>query len=48
MKKIFITRDIAESGIAMLKNAGYEVTVSSHERPLVKKELLKIFKKNRK
>jgi len=47
MKKIFITRDIAESGIAMLKNAGYEVTVSSHERPLVKKELLKIFKKNK-
>ena len=44
--KIFITRQIPELGIAMLREKGYEVEVSSKNRPLKKKELIKILKKN--
>lgn len=45
MKKVFITRQIPEVGIKMLIDKGYEVTVSKKDRPLEKKELLKILKK---
>lgn len=45
MKKVFITRRIPEIGIKMLADKGYEVTVSKKDRPLAKKELIKILKK---
>ncbi|MEN9613971.1 MAG: hypothetical protein RLZZ347_278 [Candidatus Parcubacteria bacterium] len=45
MKKVFITRRIPEVGIKMLTDRGYAVTVSAKDRPLEKKELLKILKK---
>jgi len=41
MKKVFITRRIPELGISMLKERGYDVTVSTKARPLTKKELIK-------
>lgn len=45
MQKVFITRQIPEVGIKMLTDKGYEVTVSKKDRPLEKKELMKILKK---
>lgn len=45
MKKVFITRQIPEVGIKMLADKGYEVTVSKKDRPLEKKELMKMLKK---
>ncbi len=40
MKKVFITRKIPENGITMLRDKGYEVDVSPHERPLTQEELI--------
>jgi glyoxylate reductase len=45
MKKIFITREIPEIGIKMLKDKGYEVDVSSEKHPLSQKQLIKYLKK---
>jgi glyoxylate reductase len=45
MKKVYITRQIPEVGIEMLKDKGYEVSINPKARPLTKKELLKILKK---
>lgn len=41
MKKIFITREIPEIGTKMLRDKGYEVDISSKNRPLTQKELIK-------
>ena len=46
MKKVFITRQIPEVGIKMLTDKGYQVTVSSKDRPLSKKEIIKALKKD--
>lgn len=40
MKKIFVTRRIPEVGIKLLQEKGYEVDISSEERPLTKVELI--------
>lgn len=45
MQKVFITREIPELGISMLKEKGYEVTVGSSKRPLQKSDIIKIIKK---
>ncbi len=44
--KIYITRKIPDLGIKMLTDKGYVVDVNSKDRPLSKKELIKILKKN--
>ena len=44
LKKVFVTRAIPEVGIDMLKNASFEVDVSPKNRPLTKKELIKVLK----
>ena len=41
MKKVFVTRKIAENGIALLREKGYQVDVSDRNRPLTEKELIK-------
>lgn len=41
MIKIFVTRKILDDGIEMLKNKGFYVEVSPHDRPLTREELLK-------
>jgi len=41
MKRIYITRQIPEVGIQMLRDKGYEVDVSPKDRPLSKRELMK-------
>lgn len=46
MIKIFVTRKIPESGLQKLRSAGFDVSISSKERPLTKKELIKEFAKN--
>ncbi len=38
--KVFITRKIPENGINLLREKGYEVDVSPHDRPLTKEELI--------
>ncbi len=43
-KTIYVTRRIPEIGIRMLKDKGYEVDVSSLDRPLTKDELVSILK----
>jgi len=40
MLKIYITRMVPESGIKMLKDKGYEITVNSEDRVLTKEELI--------
>lgn len=45
MKNVFITRRIPEIGIKMLVDKGYNVEISSKDRPLTKKELIKALKK---
>lgn len=45
--KIFVTRKIPDLGIEMLKAKGYEVEISSKDRPLSKKELIKALKKDK-
>lgn len=40
MAKVVVTRKIPGNGIKMLQDAGYEVVVSPHDRPLERQELL--------
>ncbi len=40
MPKVFVTRQIPDSGLAMLREKGYEVTVSPHDRVLTKDEII--------
>jgi glyoxylate reductase len=42
MKNIFVTRKILDVGIKMLTDKGYVVDVSPKDRPLTKKELIKL------
>jgi glyoxylate reductase len=44
-KKIFVTRNIPDKGLNMLRSKGYEVDVSPKDRPLEKKELIKFLNK---
>lgn len=44
--KIFITRNIPDAGINLLKEKGYEVVVSPHDRVLTKDELIAVVKAN--
>ena len=43
--KVYITRKIPDVGIEMLRNKGCDVEISPEDRPLSKKELIKILKK---
>lgn len=45
--KIFVTRQILDSGINLFKEKGYEVVVSPHDRVLIKEELIEFLKKDR-
>lgn len=40
MKRIFVTRKIMEEGIRLLREKGFHVEVSPHDRPLTREELL--------
>ena len=46
MKKIFVTRRIPENGLAMLREKGLSVDVSPKNRPLTKRELITILRKD--
>ncbi|TSC85212.1 MAG: Uncharacterized protein G01um101417_79 [Parcubacteria group bacterium Gr01-1014_17] len=45
MKKIFVTRRIPENGLALLRENDFAVDVSSKNRPLTKRELIKVLRK---
>lgn len=45
--KIFITRQIPDRGINLLKEKGYEITVSPQDRVLTKEELIEFLQKDR-
>ena len=45
--KILITRQIPDKGINLLKEKGYEITVSPHDRVLSKEELIEYLQKDR-
>lgn len=45
--KVFVTRQIPDSGINLLKEKGYEVVVSPHDRVLKKEELIEYLKKDK-
>ncbi len=45
MKKIFVTRQIPDNGIALLREKGFTVDISPKNRPLAKRELIKILRK---
>lgn len=45
MKKIYITRQIPNIGLKLLKDKGYEVDVNPKDRPLSQSELIKILKR---
>lgn len=45
--KIFITRQIPDRGINLLKERGYEIVISPHDRVLPKEELIECLKKDR-
>jgi len=47
MAKVYITRQIPDSGIKMLKNAGHEVVVSAKDGVLTKDELTSALKKDK-
>ena len=42
--KIFITREIPEAGILLLKKKGFEVSVYKKDKPISKNELIKAIK----
>lgn len=44
MTKIVVSRKIPGNGLKMLEEAGYEVVVSPHDRPLERSELLEMIK----
>lgn len=46
-KKVFVTRAIPEEGIKLLKEKGYKVAISPHDRVLTKEELMGFLKKDR-
>jgi len=46
-KKVFVTRQVPESGITMLKEKGYEVTVSTKDGVLTKDELIGYLQKGK-
>ncbi len=46
MKKVYITRKIPEVGIRMLMEKGYQVDINSKDRPLTKRELIKVLRRN--
>ena len=39
-ERVFVTRKIPGNGLTMLREAGFEVDVSSKDRPLSKQELI--------
>lgn len=43
--RIYVTREIPEIGIKMLKEKGYEVTVGEEKKPLSQKDIIKILHK---
>lgn len=43
--KVYITRQIPEEGIKALKDKGFEIEINKKDRPLTKKELIKILRK---
>jgi len=45
MKSVFVTRKIPEIGISMLRDKGYEVDISTVDRPLTKPELISVLQK---
>ncbi|PIR93598.1 D-glycerate dehydrogenase [Candidatus Falkowbacteria bacterium CG10_big_fil_rev_8_21_14_0_10_39_11] len=45
MKKVFVTRQIPDVGIKMLKQKGYQVKVSPYDRVIKKRELVRELKK---
>lgn len=45
--KILITRQIPDKGITLLKEKGYEIIISPHDRVLAKEELIEYLKKDR-
>ena len=45
MQRIYITREIPEIGIHMLRTKGYEVTVGKEKEPLSQKDIIKILYK---
>lgn len=45
MAKVYITRQIPEVGIKMLRDKGYEIDINTKDRPLTQAELIKILKK---
>ena len=46
-KHIFITRQIPEEGINLLKEKGYKLTISKSKRPFAKHELVKLISKKK-
>lgn len=44
-KKIYVTRQIPENGLKMLRDAGYEIDINPKDRVLSKRELIKFLKK---
>ena len=44
-RKIFVTREIPDSGLKLLKQKGYEVKISLFNRAIKKRELIKELKK---
>lgn len=44
--KVFISRDIPEIGIDLLRNAGFQVAVWPHDRPMTQRELIGAAKQN--
>lgn len=47
-KRIYITRQIPEIGITMLREKGYEVVVGTATKPVSKKDLISVLKKEEK
>lgn len=45
MATIYITRNIPELGLSMLREKGFELDISPKDRPLTKRELIKALKK---
>jgi glyoxylate reductase len=45
MKKVYITRQIPEVGVNMLREKGFEIDINTKDRPLEQKELIKVLRK---
>lgn len=46
-KNIFVTRQVEETGLNILKEKGYKLTISKSKRPLTKQELVKALSKKK-